>query len=538
MKQKIIAEVVPREQPESATDLAKYLDDTAARQPNLRAVVDSDGSTLSYKELSAAADRIAAFLYSRGIVAGDNVGFFMRKSSQMLAAIFGVLRLGAAYVPTDVGSSVTRASSVFVACDVRIILTDPESVLNLIQDAPQLRCYVVVMQSYNEKKIPVHKDYQTLDMRLEQARYYPSKVPDANQLAYILYTSGSSGKPKGVAISHRNAVSFIEWASAAFNITADDQVSSHAPFHFDLSVFDIYVSVKNGACIHLIDTDLAMSPRHLATFISARGITVWYSAPAILGMLAEQHNGSNLAPNQLRLVLFAGEVFPITKLRALQRLWPEPVYYNLYGPTETNVCTAYCVPDIPADWVTPLPIGHPCNHCDTIVVDEHLCPVSEGEPGLLCVAGPSVITSYWNAPEEIAQRIFHLNGKRWYNTGDRVRSSPEGYLFLGRLDRMIKRHGYRIELDEIESCLAIHPAVIASAVVSTKVDGSTIITAFIEACDVPVSPADLKKFCYKRLAHYMVPDHFCYVLNFPRTSTGKISYQLLEAQCQTNLTNT
>lgn len=461
----------------------------------------------------------------------------MRKSSRMLAAIFGVLRLGAVYVPTDVESSVTRASSVFVNCDVRIILTDPESASHLIRAAPQLGCDMIVMQSYDEKKNPVREDYQTLDMRLEQARYYPSRVPDANQLAYILYTSGSSGTPKGVPISHRNAVSFIEWASATLDITADDQVSSHAPFHFDLSIFDIYVSVKNGACIHLIDTNLAMSPRHLATFISARGITVWYSAPAILGMLAEQHNGIPLTPNRLRLVLFAGEVFPITKLRTLQRLWPEPVYYNLYGPTETNVCTAYCVPYIPIDCVAPLPIGHSCSYCDTIVVDEHLCPVLEGEPGLLCVAGPSVITSYWNDPEEIAQRIFHLNGKRWYNTGDRVRSSPEGYLFLGRLDRMIKRHGYRIELDEIESCLAIHPAIIASAVVSTGTDGNTTITAFLEVRDFRVSPTDLKKFCYARLAHYMVPDHFRYVPNFPRISTGKTNYQLLEAQCQSNLMN-
>jgi len=195
------------------------------------------------------------------------------------------------------------------------------------------------------------------------------------------------------------------------------------------------------------------------------------------------------------------------------------------------------VPYIPADCVAPLPIGHPCHHCDTIVVNEHLCPVLEGEPGLLCVAGPSVITSYWNAPEETAQRIFYLNGKRWYNTGDRVRSSPEGYLFLGRLDRMIKRHGYRIELDEIESCFATHPALTASAVISAGTDGNTTIIAFLEARNVPVSPTDLKEFCYKRLAHYMVPDHFRYVPNLPRTSTGKINYQLLEAQCQSNLMN-
>ncbi|UUM21451.1 amino acid adenylation domain-containing protein [Mycoavidus sp. SF9855] len=530
-------EIMPPEQPEPSADLARYLDDTTTRQPGARAVVDSDGSALSYGELSAAADRIAAFLHRRGVVAGDRVGLFMRKSSQTLAAIFGVLRLGATYVPADAGSSGTRASTVFGDCDVRVIFTDPESALHLTQAAPQLGPRVVVMQPGNEETNNPLEDWQTLDILHGERHAYPRSMPDADRLAYILYTSGSSGTPKGVAISQRNAVSFVEWASATFNVTAEDQVSSHAPFHFDLSIFDIYVSVKNGACIHLIDTDLAASPRHLARFISTREITVWYSAPAILSMLAAQHNGRSPAPNRLRLVLFAGEVFPITKLRMLLRLWPEPAYYNLYGPTETNVCTFYRVPtSIPADRVEPLSIGHPCNHCDTIVVDEHLRPVPEGEPGLLCIAGPSVVSGYWNAPEKTAQRIFHLDGRRWYNTGDMIRSSAEGYIFLGRLDRMIKRHGYRIELDEIESCLAVHPQLRACAVVNSETDGNTAITAFLVARDAPVSPADLSKFCYERLARYMVPDHFSYLPDLPRTSTGKSNYQLLERQCHAKQT--
>ncbi|MCG1048478.1 long-chain fatty acid--CoA ligase [Mycetohabitans sp. B6] len=201
-------------------EILRRHDSATARQPSARALVDSDGSALSYAELSAAADRIAVFLYHKGVVAGDRVGLFMHKSAQTLAAIFGILRLGAAYVPTDVSSSGTRAATLFDDCDVRVIFTDPESARHLTQHAPQLKPRVVVMQPHHEEKNDPREDWQTLDMLHGEKHDYPRSPPDANRLAYILYTSGSSEAPKGVAISQRNAVSFVEWASAAFNVTA------------------------------------------------------------------------------------------------------------------------------------------------------------------------------------------------------------------------------------------------------------------------------------------------------------------------------
>lgn len=535
---KITSNEVPlQKQLDPPIDLAKYLDDIVTIQPNICSVVDSDESKLSYGELSAAADKIASFLYRKGVVVGDKVGLFMHKSANSLAAIFGILRLGATYVPIDAGSSATRAYSMFHNCDVGIILTNSELAKKLTQTAPLLVPNLVVILSDPNQAKDMNEDYQILDMLIENKKYYPRSAPDPNRLAYILHTSGSSGTPKGVAISHSNAVSFVEWASNFFNVTANDQVSSHAPFHFDLSIFDIYVSVKNGACIHLIDTDLAASPRHLISFISTRKITIWYSTPAILTILAKQNSERRSVPNQLRLVLFAGEVMPIKTLLTLRSIWPEPVYYNLYGPTETNVCTVYRVPTyIPANYNSSLPIGHPCSHCDTIVVDEHLRHIQD-KPGMLCVAGPSVITRYWNSPTEIDRRTFNLYGKRWYNTGDRVSLSTEGYIFLGRVDRMIKRYGYRIELEEIESCLTLHPKVTACAVVNFEREKNMFITAFLEAKDSQASITELRTFCYERLAHYMLPDYFRYLPDIPRTSTGKTNYQLLELQCQTELIN-
>ncbi|WP_446469719.1 amino acid adenylation domain-containing protein [Xenorhabdus stockiae] len=525
---------VLKEQTGSSVDLAKYLDDSVLLYPEACAVIGSDDSTMSYKQLSDAADQIATFLYQKDVVMGDRVGIFMHKKPQTLAAIFGVLRLGAVYVPADVNSSALRAFAVFDNCQVRCILTDPESAAYLMQVAPDFQSQIIVIQEIGEKtsgELQV-RDILSIEKRSteksEKELNYPRGTPDADHPAYILYTSGSSGIPKGVVISHRNSVSFVEWASDFFRVTAKDQISSHAPFHFDLSIFDIYVSVKNGACIHLIDTDLAASPRHLASFIARREITIWYSAPAILGILAEQYQKGHI-PNQLRLVLFAGEVFPITKLRKLMQLWPEADYFNLYGPTETNVCTVYQVPvPIPENRLEPLSIGSPCTHCETIVVNEHLQPVPEGESGQLCVSGDAVFSGYWNDQEKTAQSIFNLNGKYWYNTGDVVRFSPEGYIFMGRRDRMIKRHGYRIELDEIESCLITHPKLSDSAVISTEIDGEVAITAFLVSYDPLLSLTELNQYCHKRLARYMLPDHFSCLPELPRTSTGKTNYQFLK----------
>ncbi|MFD9427196.1 MULTISPECIES: amino acid adenylation domain-containing protein [unclassified Streptomyces] len=500
-------------------DLAEYLD-AAARSPLSRAVVGPDGQSQTYGELSAQADRAASVLHGRGVGRGDRVGLLMPKSVRSVALIFGILRLGAAYVPVDAYGSPQRAATIFEDCQARIILADERSAGRLEEAAPSLAARTLITGD------------SWPDPHASGKPSYPRAEKDPDRLAALLYTSGSTGTPKGVMITHRNAVSFVEWASATFGITETDEVASHAPFHFDLSVFDLFVTVKHAACIHLIDTDLAASPRHLPEFIAKSGITVWYSAPAILGMIAESPRAEKFRQNRLRLVLFAGEVFPIDKLRRLLHLWPAPQYYNLYGPTETNVCTYYRVPEqIPASRTAPLTIGHACSHCDIIVVDEQLEPVPPGQSGFLSVAGPSVYPSYWNLPARTAERTFRFGGRRWYNTGDIVRTTPDGYAFLGRADRMVKRHGHRIELDEIEHSLRHNDALADAAVVSTGVPGEVTITAFVVASGVEPSSVELRQYCHSRLARYMVPDDFQFLDELPRTSTGKTDYQELSSRC-------
>jgi acyl-coenzyme A synthetase/AMP-(fatty) acid ligase len=334
--------------------------------------------------------------------------------------------------------------------------------------------------------------------------------------------------------THASALSFVDWCSDTFAPTSADRFSSHAPFHFDLSILDLYVPLKYGAALVLIGEEAGKQPQRLAALIAERRLTVWYSTPSILRLLLEFGRMERYDYSALRLVLFAGEVFPVKHLRALQALWPHPRYFNLYGPTETNVCTYYKVPGrIPEDRTEPLPIGRTCENDRDRVVDAEERELPPGSEGELYVAGGSVMQGYWHLPERNDRAFFRDGeGTRWYRTGDLVREAGDGnYLFLGRKDRMVKRRGYRVELGEIEAALYRHPAVREAAVVALSDEESgVLIKAYLDtpAEGEPPSLIELKRFCAENLPLYMIPDRFSFQASLPKTSTDKIDYQTLK----------
>lgn len=508
--------------------LHHFLDDSARTYPQRTAVEEPATGSISYRELAELSDALRDRLHHLGVKPGDRVGVYMRKSIDAVVAIFGILKAGAAYVPVDAGAPVSRNAYILHDCTVKAVVVEA--------------CYVDKLLAMYDRDADIPQMYTVDRDDLQQAQQQ-TRVHDVSpiaaitesrldDLAYVLYTSGSTGKPKGVALSHRAAISFVDWCSDTFAPNPGDRFSSHAPFHFDLSILDIYLPLKHGATVVLIEEGIAKDPLQLAPLIAESKITSWYSTPSILTFLAEYGNMARFDYSHLHTVLFAGEVFPIKHLRRVKELLPEARFFNLYGPTETNVCTYYEIPaDIPADRTQPFPIGQACSHYEARVVDEHGQDVRAGEEGELCVHGAGVMQGYWNLPDRTAAAfLVDGGGRRWYKTGDIVAEESDCcYSFVGRRDRMVKKRGYRVELGEIEAGLYQHPAVNEVAVIALKDKDDAI---RIEAClsytdDQKPSVIELKQFCMQVMPTYMVPDFFTFHDTLPKTSTDKINYQEL-----------
>jgi amino acid adenylation domain-containing protein len=362
----------------------------------------------------------------------------------------------------------------------------------------------------------------------------PDVRVDEHDIAYVLYTSGSTGRPKGVMLSHLNALAFVNWAVEEFGVTSADRLSSHAPLHFDLSIFDLFAASKLGASVALVPFELVPFPVEVAAFMEQWEISVWYSVPSALTMLVLHGNLAARRLPKLRTVLFAGEVFPTKYLVRLMELLPRCRFYNLYGPTETNVCTWYEVPSLSPSATAPIPIGRAITGVEVVAVGDDDRVVPRGEVGELCVRGPTVMRGYWGDPERTASamRPIQNTASPWptYRTGDLVRLGDDGnYIFLGRRDAQIKLRGYRIELGEIESALYAHREVIEAGVIALPDDASTNrILAFI-AVREPLEETALIEFLLEVIPRYMLPDELEFRPALPKTSTGKVDRQALAA---------
>jgi amino acid adenylation domain-containing protein len=372
---------------------------------------------------------------------------------------------------------------------------------------------------------------------------YQTHAPAAAQasgteldLAYILYTSGSTGDPKGVMHTHRSALSFVQWAATTFALRSEDRLSNHAPYHFDLTILDLFASSAVGAAMVIVPEDVARLPASLGKFMSEEKLTVWYSVPFALIQLLQRGGLESRDLTSLRCVLFAGEPFPPKHLRRLMQVLPSASFFNLYGPTETNVCTFYEVPLLAADDEQPLPIGGGCANTELLVVDAEDQMVAPGEVGELLVRGASTMPGYWNRPEQTEQAFFRRDARppfqeMFYRTGDLVQLGAHGeYHFLGRKDRKVKVRGFRIELDEIEVALLAHQQVEEAAVYLLRDDdgNNRIEAAVVSKTGVDLSPPELSGYLARRLPSYAVPSRIINIDKFPRTSTGKINRRALQ----------
>jgi amino acid adenylation domain-containing protein len=514
--------------------LHQLLETSAARRPDAPAVQDGE-RILSYADLDGRANQLAHLLLELGVDRGDRVGLYLDKSLESIVGLFAVLKTGAGYVPLDPQAPVARLGYIAGDCDIRCLLSGSEKAASwqALVDAGAPLQTIVVLNAGDPGEAPdgvaVHAS--------SAVDHHPRVAPVVGgidlDLAYILYTSGSTGEPKGVVLTHLNAMTFVRWAHERFSVGPDDRLSSHAPLHFDLSVFDVFVAAASGALVVLVPARTSVFPREVAHFIDANAITVWYSVPSVLTMLTLRGGLEAGSLPSLRALLFAGEVFPTKYLRRLMELLPHASFHNLYGPTETNVCTHFEVPSLPDDQVEPIPIGAAIADVEVFAVAEEGRIARAGEVGELHVRGTTVMSGYWGDSERtraalVADPTGSGRGDLVYRTGDLVQEDDDGqYRFLGRRDAQIKARGYRIELGEIETALYANPQVLECAVVAIPDEVHTNkIKAYVSGGG-EVDQAALVATCAERLPRYMIPEIFEFRDVLPKTSTGKIDRQAL-----------
>jgi amino acid adenylation domain-containing protein len=480
--------------------LHELVREQARRSPGLLAVSGPDGQ-MTYSELDREADALASILARRGVRPGDRVALWLQKSTRAVAVMQAVLRLGAAYVPVDPLGPIARTVRVVRDCAPRVVVTTPENTMRLHQHG------IAGAMSYPEglKRVPP----------------VPDPGGDPGDLAYILYTSGSTGAPKGVCLSHRNALAFVDWAVAEIDARQVDRFANHAPFHFDLSVLDLYAAFWVGASVHLIPPEMSLAPALLVDYLLQRKVTVWYSVPSALILMARDGGMLDVPPSDLylRVLLYAGEVYPIKYLRALRNHLPVRIL-NLYGPTETNVCAFYEVKGIPAGQVRSVPIGRACSGDRIWAERADGTLAGPGEEGELVVDGPTVMLGYWGQPRRDG---------RPYRTGDRVTLLDSGdYQYLGRRDGMVKVRGHRVEVGEIEAVLHAHPGIADAAVLlsGTAMDAK-IVAYVVPAGDAAPDILELKRHCAASLPRHMIIDAMRNVRALPRTGTGKVDRRSL-----------
>ena len=513
--------------------LHQAVGERAHRDPDHPAVRFS-GAQLSYKELYEQSNQLAHQLIELGIQRGDRVGIYMNKNLQSAVAIYGILSAGAAYVPLDPFAPASRLAFVINDCNIQILVTHEAKRANLLEIAGQTGLTAILGIEAKDEFTAACVPWETVR---QQSGSPVAVQPTEQDLAYILYTSGSTGTPKGIMHTHRSGLSFAEWAADEYALQPEDRVSNHAPLHFDLSTFDFFATAIGGATLVIVPEAVTRLPASMSRLIADEKISVWYSVPfALIQML--QHGGlENRNLSALRWVLFAGEPFPTKHLRATMQAIPKACFSNLYGPTETNVCTFYHVEPLSVDSDEPIPIGKVCANDNDLVVDSDNLPVSEGEPGELLIRGGTVMKGYWGRPDLTEKGFFKRPSSSrgedlFYRTGDLVQRQPDGnYKFLGRKDRQIKTRGYRVELDEIETVLLAHAGIHEAATYPVPdVEGSNLIeAAVILKENVPVSEEEIFAHLSNRLPAYAIPHRIVIAADFPRTSTGKINRRELQA---------
>ena len=505
----------------------------AQARPDAVALVGADGARLTYGALEQQSNRLARLLADAGCRRGDRVALLMPKQPVAIVAMLGVLKADAIYVPLDPAGPAARLARMLEisACRALLAAGAVQDMLRATLAAATLaEAPAVGWLDEDAPSDPVPAfGLRELASRPATARASHNTQDD---LAHILFTSGSTGLPKGVMIPHRSVLHFIRWAIPYFRIAPGERISQHPPLHFDLSTFDIYGTLSAGAELHLVPQELNLLPHKLARFMRDARLTQWFSVPSVLNLMAKFDVVAQGDFPALRRLMWCGEAIPTPTLMYLMRRLPRVRFTNLYGPTEATIASScYTVPRCPANAREPVPIGTACDGEELLVLDANLRPVAEGDIGEIHIRGAGLSPGYWRDPVKTRSVFLPWTGgagpeDRMYKTGDLGRKGADGLLyFLGRADAQVKSRGYRIELGEIESALDTLPDLHERAVVALQsegFEGALICCAHVARRGRQVAAESLRKRLAALLPGYMLPQRWLRYDALPRNPNGKI----------------